>query len=163
TGPALFVCGSPAAWHQGIQRQAESHGVAVLSMRATDRRVQKAIASVRASGAVMIALGQPDRQDKETASGSQPAALLEPLIDAAVEIMKQGDIRQVFVEGGATATALIERMNWSRFEMVPFDLLGVGCLKPIQTGEPPLVFAKPGSYPWPEDVWRRVSEQEIVS
>ena len=162
-GPALFVCGSPAAWHQGIRQQAESHGVNVLSLRAKDRRVHEAIASLRASGAVMIALGQPHRPDQETASSSQPAALLEPLIDAAVKIMRQGDIRQVFVEGGATATALMERMNWSRFEVVPFDLLGVGCLKPIQTDETPLVFAKPGSYPWPEGVWKQISRQEIVS
>ncbi len=163
SGPALFVCGSPAAWHQGIQQQAERHGVSVLSIGATDRRVSEALVSLRASGAVMIALGQPDRQDKEIATGCKPFTLLEPLIDAAVEIMNQGDIRQVFVEGGATATALIERMNWNRFEVVPFDLLGVGCLKPSQAGETPLVFAKPGSYSWPEGVWKLISTQESIS
>ncbi len=162
-GPALFVCGSPAAWHQGIQQQAESHGVTVLSPGAADRRVPQALARLRASGAVMIALGQPGPQGRETASDSQPSALLEPLTDAAVKIMRQGGIRQVFVEGGVTATALIERMNWSRFEVVPFDLIGVGCLKPIQTHQAPLLFAKPGSYPWPEGVWKLISEQKTVS
>ena len=58
---------------------------------------------------------------------------------------------------------MMERINWYRFEVIPFDLLGVGCLKPIQTDETPLVFAKPGSYPWPESVWKLISKQEIVS
>jgi uncharacterized protein YgbK (DUF1537 family) len=60
----------------------------------------------------------------------------------------------IFLEGGATASAFIKQKAWSSFEVLPTNLLGVGCLRPKGISQPPILFVKPGSYPWPEGIWR---------
>jgi uncharacterized protein YgbK (DUF1537 family) len=63
---------------------------------------------------------------------------------------------RVFLEGGATAAAVVGQLGIQRFRAQPSPGPGVGALEPVGQ-EGPLFLIKPGSYPWPEEVWSRSS------
>jgi len=85
--------------------------------------------------------------------------------------MEQLSVRTVLVEGGATAAALVEHLHWKRFRVAASAPAGVGVLKPeapakesadspslalqASTAEPPTLLIKPGSYDWPDEIWRQ--------
>ncbi len=59
----------------------------------------------------------------------------------------------VFVEGGATASAVIRQLGWSSLTVQAELAPGVVVLQP--TGFPGMcLITKPGSYSWPDEVIR---------
>jgi uncharacterized protein YgbK (DUF1537 family) len=101
-------------------------------------------------------------------------AILEPAVtdraqsrifcDKLSEIVQQVlaaryGVAELLVEGGATASAIVRRMGWNKFlardEIAP----GVVRLAIVADGAPPLVTIKPGSYPWPPEIWNASSTQ----
>jgi uncharacterized protein YgbK (DUF1537 family) len=76
-------------------------------------------------------------------------AILEALVSVTETVLRRGNVKYVFAEGGATAAALVRRMKWSRLEVCREWVPGVATL--AVTGETPLwLTIKPGSYSWPE-------------
>jgi uncharacterized protein YgbK (DUF1537 family) len=91
----------------------------------------------------------------------------EPPVDAAGELLPQlaGEVVQVLrgtpaatllIEGGATASAIVQRLGWTRFVVTQDAPAGVGVLRPVGTHAPLQMLIKPGSYPWPGAVWTRL-------
>ena len=147
TGRALFICGSLAAWEQGIAQRIASKRVPVITMHQRSK-----LRSARSDHhSVMLAIGNSENTNNVSA-----AKLLDDLIDNAV-VVSELNWSYLFLEGGATASAFIKRKNWSRFSVVPCYLLGVGCLRPTDVQGAPTLFVKPGSYPWPDGVWALLS------
>ncbi|MCS1409613.1 MAG: hypothetical protein M2R45_02797 [Verrucomicrobia subdivision 3 bacterium] len=149
----LFICGSLASWQQGLASFAAKHDVPVFPVDSTEDGIQKAVESLRIRQRAMIAIGQPDASVRQHDGWGDSENLLARLVDIAVAIIQQTTPSQLFIEGGATASALLKRMGWTRFEAATTTFTGVGCLHPKDTRSNTLLCIKPGSYPWPKAAW----------
>jgi D-threonate/D-erythronate kinase len=137
--PALLVCGSLNAW--------------------PTRRKQCAAANVAVT--TIDDWGNGPRTFQVHALGLSDAVLnangstLLPLLSAAVAlIFLESSVNTLLIEGGATAAAIAQRLGWTRLSVVAAAPAGIGVLKPLASGAP-LVLIKPGSYPWPGEIWQQ--------
>jgi uncharacterized protein YgbK (DUF1537 family) len=71
----------------------------------------------------------------------------QPLIDLAEQLLDR--IHYLWIEGGATASALIRRLGWETLDVVEELAPGVVSLRRPGLAGPVLVL-KPGSYSWPD-------------
>jgi hypothetical protein len=134
--PALLLCGSRVA----SPHRREACRLAGIPVLTSDGSGQMS----RNFAAVAMTIGETDKAEQGT-----PHVALSRL---AAFIIQHVMVKTVLVEGGATAAALAEHMNWMRFAVVATAPAGVGVLRPI-AAHPPLVLIKPGSYPWPNEIW----------
>jgi uncharacterized protein YgbK (DUF1537 family) len=96
----------------------------------------------------MVALGSPPG-----ALAAVPRSLLEQLIEAVAQLLGQRPVGRLFVEGGGTASALMRRMGWTSGRVCRQYAPGVVAVQ-VNARPPVTVTIKPGSYPWPDEVWR---------
>lgn len=155
--PALMVCGSRTAWPQ---RSSECllAGVSVRTFpplyegaSTSDIAVHAcaAIAAKRMASARKLLMGVGPIE-----SAASPAELLSRLASLAASTLEQTPVATLLLEGGATAAAVVQRLGWTRFTVVDAAPAGIGILRPLGVADAPHVWIKPGSYAWPEEVWR---------
>jgi uncharacterized protein YgbK (DUF1537 family) len=137
--PALLVCGSPAAW-QTRQKQCQQAGIPIVT--ASDLLVTRAVADLAGRGVLVVAL---DSRSQLPRLAAWVAALMEAT-----------PVATVLAEGGATAAAIAEQLGWTRFRVVQSAPAGVGVLQPLAPSGGPLFLIKPGSYTWPDGIWRQL-------
>lgn len=133
----LLLSGSLAAWDLDRASQMEQRGFLVKTI-ADDLPPSLS----ETTSKLMLAIARPESGD--------PATLTKTLITKALPLVSGRDDLRIALEGGATAIAFIRRMGWTRFEVIPEGHAGVGTLRPPGG---PVLYVKPGSYPWPEDVF----------
>lgn len=64
-------------------------------------------------------------------------------------LLQQIRPEELFIEGGATASSLLNRLNWTSF--TPVDELAPGVVRLKLSHDPNLfITLKPGSYSWPD-------------
>lgn len=153
-GTTLFVSGSAAeqAW-RNRELFAEGGG-AVLPLPSADAegtctpaaradwsaRTRRELA--RTGRAMMtIAAGRDDTRRPAQAVGAS-------LVAAAAAVLGGGGVDDVFVDGGATASALARYLRWKRFRVLGELAPGVVAMAGLDGATARLV-VKPGSYPWP--------------
>ena len=86
---------------------------------------------------------------------SRSEHLLSALTDTIAQVLTDFALPcELYVEGGATAACLAERMNWIHFTTQQELAPGIVRLA-IPSAPTRYLTAKPGSYPWPEEVWNR--------
>lgn len=154
-GATLYVCGSPAAWDHGRDRQCAAQGIPVVSMPEDLFQGSEAPELVSSwtgalgqklsdLGQVMAAIGRPSTQLPPGSS----ARLCHILAKAIAPLLSEARIGRVLIEGGATATAVLETMQWTRLDVGQSLAPGLAPMHPLgrETLE---VWIKPGSYPWP--------------
>lgn len=155
SGPALFICGSMAAWGRQRAAQCEAHGVPVCSMppklfgqshhnAGLHAWVCKACTALDEHGSCMLAIGR--------VKAVENSPLLEArLAQAMAMVLAQVEVARLMLEGGTTASAALARLQWKQLramELAAPDLTGLR-VDAVTT----LVFMKPGSYDWPDSVW----------
>ena len=157
-GGRLLVCGSSPPYARKTAEQASAHGVEVLPMPldvfAAEAPSPPAIAQwAQAASAAM------DRWSMAVVSIAQgedragPANVLTAkLAEVAAAILGMRQVAQVFVEGGATAQAVVKRMGWWCLAVLGELAAGVASLQPGGRDNPVLTI-KPGSYGWPDGIW----------
>jgi hypothetical protein len=156
----LLVCGSAQAWDQGRRAECDGRAVTVLTMpdamfaspdappgRDLEQWADAIAVTLSASGRAMVAIGRDAK-----VGNSRPAALTNVLVAAVARVLRRGGVERVCLEGGATAAALLNTMGWTRLAAVPCRAAGVAALRPYGADGPTL-FVKPGSYPWPDEIW----------
>jgi hypothetical protein len=169
--PALLVCGSPQAWGQDRMAQCRRHGIPALVMPdalRTDAAPPPAVMrdwagevarAVEARGCTMVAIGRGDGDATLTHSGR----LAERLAQAVAGAVGRAPVATLCLEGGATAGALLRAFGWGRLAALPSpDLPGVAALRaPAGAGavDGAEILVKPGSYPWPERLWRALGAE----
>ena len=79
---------------------------------------------------------------------ADPAQLRERLAKAAAGVVQQGQIRELIIEGGSTAYAILQQLGWSSFEPTCSWKQGVVRMK-VTGGQDVFLTIKPGSYDWP--------------
>lgn len=119
------------------------------------RWAASAASVLRERGAVLLAIG-----GGEPVPGVTPAMLTGRLAQAVELTLEQCAPARVFLEGGATAAAVVGQLGLERFCAQPSPGPGVGALLPVGR-ESPLFLIKPGSYPWPEAVWSHSSSSDL--
>jgi uncharacterized protein YgbK (DUF1537 family) len=139
--PTLLVCGSLAAWQT---RQQECQQAGIPMVMASDLLVTQAAGDLASRGVLAIALD----------SRSQ----LPRLAAWVAALMEVAPLATIFAEGGATAAAVAEQLGWTRFRVVQTAPAGVGVLQPLGASDAPLFLIKPGSYPWPDEIWRQLAQ-----
>lgn len=152
TGAELFVCGSISQSTLHFIEEQTRAGVRVLEVPdnrpggAADPMAARLpeVTSVLASGHRLI-LTTPRQQLTDRDRALDAARLL---VDVAREVLRNVMVPHIYVEGGATATLLLEAMQW-RDPLIEGQLApGVVVLR-VASGPDQFVIVKPGSYPWP--------------
>jgi uncharacterized protein YgbK (DUF1537 family) len=98
---------------------------------------------------VMMAIGSSPIENGDADS----SLLTHRLAQGVSAVLKQVRLSRVLLEGGATASAVLGREGWARLEVGPSIAPGLARLRPHGTDYPELLI-KPGSYEWPEAIWR---------
>ncbi|MCE5185952.1 MAG: four-carbon acid sugar kinase family protein [Planctomycetaceae bacterium] len=154
----LVVCGSSCDSSRQFLRKAEQLGVGLCRMpdrlfgsdcpdtTCFEQWTDQIIRCFEKSSCVMIAI---DRAVIENAALAR--ALCGRMAKAVWSVSCMIPLNEIFVEGGATAAAIVERFGWNRFS--PCDQLGPGIvrMKVLECDETCLTI-KPGSYPWSERI-----------
>lgn len=156
-GPSLFVCGSSAAWAAGRPDQFAAHGIPAFPMPlellkngpredVIDGWARNAAEALSRTGSALLAIGAA-----QSAGKSQSSVLADRLADTVRSILQVTEVNRIFVEGGATASAVVRKLGLQRFEARVSPGPGVGALRPVGRSGP-LFLIKPGSYPWPDEL-----------
>ena len=158
SGSSLFVSGSPASSSRLFCQHCESSGTPVLRMPdgLFDRSVQPdrlllawataAIQALKNHSQVVVAIDRPTHQNLDP-----PQTLTGHLSEVIAHVLAEYAVSHLFVEGGATAAALVQRLNWQQLRVKQELRPGVVCLQ-NQDRVRPLLTIKPGSYTWPLEV-----------
>ncbi len=95
------------------------------------------------TGVVVASIGGRHLLDR-----SQSGRLVRHLAELASIVLARSSVDELWLEGSATASAVIRGMRWVSLTVVGELAPGVVQLQPIAGG--PLIIVKPGSYPLPE-------------
>jgi uncharacterized protein YgbK (DUF1537 family) len=162
---ALFLCGSAAAWARSAGQDARSRGIPIIPMpadvfqvepppEALRRWAETAGAALEDRGAAMVTVGR----ELSRAAGL-PQALTGHLARLAERLLQEHAVDRLFVEGGATASAVVRRLQWSRLPVCGRHAPSVVAMQ-VSGRARPVLTIKPGSYPWPEAVWKGIGTEE---
>ncbi len=151
----LVVSGTTSLASRAFCRECETRGVPVLRMppelfagQVTPvLEAQWEAATRRALNEhplAVVAIDQPLHP-----SPDWPARLRASLAGLVASVLAHGGVGRLFIEGGATARAIVERLGWVRLAVRAELAPGIVALQPLGAAAP-LVILKPGSYPWPD-------------
>jgi D-threonate/D-erythronate kinase len=110
---------------------------------------QQVLVQLQATGHAFIAARspvRPERAEQIRVATAELIALLLPLVP----------INTLFIEGGATASAITQRLRWSTLHVKSPLAPGIAALRPAVESSPILVL-KPGTYPWPPGILPQIS------
>lgn len=158
---ALFVCGSSSNSSRQALRQAEHPGRRVCRMPEKIFRSDcpegslfqqwsdEVIQNFENSHHVIIAI------DREVVGGAGFAGKLRRFMARIVlSVLREIPLKELFVEGGATASEIVDCLGWHRFE--PCEQLASGVVRmKVSECEDIFLTIKPGSYPWPKSIWEK--------
>ena len=143
-GPTLAVCGSAASW---ARRRAEAvaHCIPVFALPHDLAAIIQALGS---TGRGLIGIG-----DGPSTLGRSPGDLVRELAATVGQVLRYQPVVRLLTEGGATTAAILGGQGWTRLAAATLAAPGVGALRPVGLAGAPLLFIKPGSYPWPAELW----------
>lgn len=162
-GKALIVCGSASSPSRQAVERAEQEGLCICAMpdilftaasvepNLVDAWSDDVVQAFETQRCVIIAARQP--------AGSTPASSLT-LASRFAEVVSQVAARvklgELLLEGGSTAAAVVNRLCWHEFFVCREAAPGVVQVLPA-ADRGPLITFKPGSYPWPETGFEKLS------
>jgi uncharacterized protein YgbK (DUF1537 family) len=65
------------------------------------------------------------------------------------QVFSRSPLKDLYLEGGATGSAVVRRLGWKRFLVTAQPAPGVVQMRPAEKADCSIT-VKPGSYPWPE-------------
>lgn len=154
----LFVCGSISEATRAFVEMARRRNTPIFGLPvelAQGNQFSSAATAALARGVfeafeqcrrVILHVGLPPVTDRVIAR-----TLVRHLAQVAELVLGHPGITRVYVEGGATAAELVERMGWRRLMLVGELAPGVVTLRPEAAPALRLTM-KPGSYRWPDDI-----------
>lgn len=150
SGGELFVCGSASVACRNFVETARARGVAVftLPLDSTLPFAARRIAMTFKSRRRVVLNLQSEHVTTRVA-----ALLTKQLVELAAQVMEKSRVGNIFVEGGATAAALVHGMGWKHLLVERELALGVVRLATHGRNSQRLTI-KPGSYTWPAEIVR---------
>jgi uncharacterized protein YgbK (DUF1537 family) len=159
--PELFVCGTTSRSARKFIAAARRSRTPIFSLPrelargaafkqlTLDAIAGRAIAALPSHRRVILTIGLPPARSRAIGR-----SLATHLVRVAATVLHGAEVRHVYIEGGATAIALVRRMGWQRFIVRQEAAPGVATLWVV--GEESLLLTiKPGSYEWPTEIRRR--------
>jgi uncharacterized protein YgbK (DUF1537 family) len=67
-------------------------------------------------------------------------------------LLRCREVRRLCIEGGATASSVVRQLNWNRMKVCRSFGPGNVALRHEAKRAPDFI-VKPGSYPWPNELW----------
>ena len=163
-GRTLLVCGTAPAFSAEVVARAAKEDIAVCPMpehahvgavaglEAWHGAVRRALES---SGRAVVVIQRP--LDRSPGAPQRFQAALAEVVGRLLSTPHAAD--NLLVEGGATASAVCRRMDWHHLEVEGEFAPGVVQMRALRGdggGEHRIVI-KPGSYAWPEAVWKKAA------
>ncbi len=139
----LMVCGSAASWPRRIARVSALE-FPVFPLPHETHHIAEALRTKRFA---VLGIG-----DGPATHGLAPAALVQTLARTVSAVLHHAKVTHLLLEGGATAVAIVRALGFTRLRADQCGALGVGALRPIPA-ESPILWIKPGSYDWPDEIW----------
>lgn len=147
---ALIVCGSTVSsslesypYVQRKQIKTARMPLSVFEGTAADMWISNIKSSYSQEHSYIITIGHPAKKGKECA-----LRLRSIMANLASEMLSVYLPEEVIIEGGATAFALLSKLNWREFNIT--DEIAPGVVRMIYQKEkhPVYITLKPGSYSW---------------
>ena len=155
----IMVCGSNSEYSRTFRDTARAQGIPMYEIPTEDIHAARPIDDVirRHSDEIMDTMNRNRglilaiRDD--LGPGHNTCGLYAGLVQSILAGMQ---IPELYIEGGATASAIVRGMKWSRF--TPCAELRPGVVRMrVEDGPECTITIKPGSYPWPDDMFVRLS------
>ncbi|HVW14703.1 MAG TPA: four-carbon acid sugar kinase family protein [Mucilaginibacter sp.] len=160
TLPALFVCGTTFSKSQIAVARVSRNGGPVSYMphdiitlaepheTLFDSWAAEIISLLEVYGKAVIAIHPRDSVSAAVTASN----LRNKKADVVKKVFDRTLIKELLIEGGSTAAAIVNRLNFSR--LYPISQLGAGVIK-LKAGAEKNLFLtlKPGSYNWPSGMW----------
>lgn len=158
--PALYVCGSTFGKSRALVGKISREGGPVSYMPPDivklpsppdalfDAWANEIVSLLKIHQKAIVGI-----HDDATPGEAATAAALRSKKAAVIKIVfERTPVRELLIEGGSTAAAIINRLNLHGFS--PVKELGPGAIKLKPHGRNDLFLTlKPGSYDWPEGAW----------
>ncbi len=152
-GKLLLICGSTIK-HNALLCELEAAKVPIESMPtevyhgevSSEKWIEYLNTQYALHGNLVVIINQPISHDPAYAM-----RLKQIMAKVCQSVVSQHAVKELIIEGGATAYEVISAMQWQAFEVVGIMTTGVIKLKPQNSTELQLTL-KPGSYQWPEEV-----------
>lgn len=157
----IYVCGSAFPLSKASVAQARTNGRSVAYMpepvfcegadrhRLTAEWVKEMVDALKGEGKVIIAVGGLHCNS----AADLPVKIRQLMATAIEQVMRQTDVDELVIEGGATASSIIEKLHYERF--YPAQELAQGVLRmKVQEARGLYLTMKPGSYQWPASIWK---------
>jgi D-threonate/D-erythronate kinase len=163
-GLKLFICGSASDSSRQAVKWAQRLGIPVCPMPdplfgrvasaewLAEQWMADVLSALRRESRAIVAIPQPVLQDRSLAN--ELSTHLAGLVESVISRMAIGEL---ILEGGATAQAVLDRLGWQALEVVGEYGPGIVQLSASDRRET-LVTMKPGSYPWPPEIWGQCRE-----
>ena len=157
TGATLLVCGSAAGWPTR-RRECEVGGIPFVELYPGVSDAGRSGAATLPEAGLpenlesfpetqVMAIGSPRESEARS-----PLRLLDELTARVKHALRERPVARLFLEGGATAAAVLRAMNWTQLEVTGHFAPDPAAFRPVgESG--PLIGIKPGSYVWPKTVW----------
>ncbi len=156
---SLFVCTSGSGYSSNAVKKAETNSISVIKMprelfksQGPDEFIQKwaeeTATALRKNRCAIITIGESKM------AGPDIALKLRKYTATVVkQILGTINIDQLYIEGGATASAIVKKIGLKRF--IPVEKLAPGIVKMTSDSIKNLhITIKPGSYTWPDNLWQ---------
>jgi uncharacterized protein YgbK (DUF1537 family) len=89
--------------------------------------------------------------EKNVSFPGSSTILKQRMVQAVRKIVEQCEVKELLIEGGATAYAILEELSW--FNLSPVEELSPGVVRmKVQVCTDVYLTLKPGSYSWPENM-----------
>jgi len=140
--PHLYVCGT--AFEERKQFIKKIDCTAYLPETIDEEWLQQTGSIIKEKGKAVIAIDESN----ETA-----LALRATMAKAVAAIIERENIKEIFIEGGSTAAAVLEELNIKK--LIPVNELSRGVVR-MKAGDL-FITVKPGSYQLPEEILKLYS------
>jgi D-threonate/D-erythronate kinase len=135
--PFLYVCGTAFGERKQFIKSLDC--VAYMPVAVTEEWLQKTGVVIQQQNKLVIAIDESN----ETAS-----ALREKMAIAVREIVARSNVKEVFIEGGSTAAAVLEAFSIKK--LTPVNELSRGVVR--MKADDLFITVKPGSYKLPDEI-----------
>ncbi len=135
--PFLYVCGTAFTERKNFIRTLRN--VSWMPEEITEAWVQKTVNLLHKEGKIVIAID---------ASNAAAVALRNSMAGAVREIIENAAVKELFIEGGSTAAAILNKLAIKKLS--PVSELDRGVVR-MKAGDI-YIAVKPGSYPLPKEI-----------
>jgi uncharacterized protein YgbK (DUF1537 family) len=158
----LFISGTTSESSRKFVNSARELGVpvftlpsalaqgAAFSAEMARELAEPVVSALHTNPRVILAVGLPLISDSVIAK-----SLVGSLVEVAELVVRRSRVRELYVDGGATAAQLSRRLGWTRLNVLGELAPGVATLVAENDAELRLTI-KPGSYSWPARYFGRV-------